>query len=388
MPGLDGFETGRRFAPTAGGAGADAHGAGRRRRPGAGLNGGADDYLIKPFAFAELVARLRALARRGPVESPRCSRSTGCGSTRRRAGSGVATTRSPSARASSRCSRSHAPARTRCSRGLSCWNRPGTRLPEGLERHRGARAVAAREERPAYRVRAIETVRGAAIGCARTAAIRELGADPAAADGRVRRRDGAGAGGRGAVRLSATAGRPRRERGGAGLRARAAAVAASGQASAGAAGEAEDGFARRSAGAAACSTRSVAPASRCSTAAEVGAGGAASDRVSSGGVHGIEGTARVFARPAGGRGEAAAAVLRRGPVARGSRRTPGRAGGLVRDRRADRGAAGIGFSATRSPPPDLRPVEAMRRRATRVSLGGPREGLAAAGGTRRDPAAG
>lgn len=30
-----------------------------------GLDGGADDYLVKPFAFAELVARLRALLRRG-----------------------------------------------------------------------------------------------------------------------------------------------------------------------------------------------------------------------------------------------------------------------------------------------------------------------------------
>jgi two-component system OmpR family response regulator len=34
----------------------------------AGLDAGADDYLIKPFDFGELVARLRALARRGPVE--------------------------------------------------------------------------------------------------------------------------------------------------------------------------------------------------------------------------------------------------------------------------------------------------------------------------------
>jgi two-component system, OmpR family, response regulator len=36
----------------------------------AGLDAGADDYLVKPFAFDELFARLRALVRREPGERP------------------------------------------------------------------------------------------------------------------------------------------------------------------------------------------------------------------------------------------------------------------------------------------------------------------------------
>jgi two-component system, OmpR family, response regulator len=71
LPGIDGFETCRRLrkdgvqAPvlmlTARDAVADRV---------AGLDRGADDYLVKPFSFEELLARLRALARRGPVERP------------------------------------------------------------------------------------------------------------------------------------------------------------------------------------------------------------------------------------------------------------------------------------------------------------------------------
>jgi two-component system OmpR family response regulator len=34
-----------------------------------GLDTGADDYLVKPFDFGELFARVRALARRGPVDA-------------------------------------------------------------------------------------------------------------------------------------------------------------------------------------------------------------------------------------------------------------------------------------------------------------------------------
>jgi two-component system OmpR family response regulator len=71
LPGIDGFETCRRlradgiWAPvlilTARDSVEDRV---------AGLDGGADDYLTKPFSFAELFARLRALCRRGPVERP------------------------------------------------------------------------------------------------------------------------------------------------------------------------------------------------------------------------------------------------------------------------------------------------------------------------------
>jgi DNA-binding response OmpR family regulator len=35
-----------------------------------GLDGGADDYLVKPFDFGELLARLRVLVRRGPSAHP------------------------------------------------------------------------------------------------------------------------------------------------------------------------------------------------------------------------------------------------------------------------------------------------------------------------------
>lgn len=35
-----------------------------------GLDAGADDYMVKPFSFGELLARLRALLRRAPAERP------------------------------------------------------------------------------------------------------------------------------------------------------------------------------------------------------------------------------------------------------------------------------------------------------------------------------
>ncbi|MGI8959098.1 MAG: response regulator transcription factor [Bryobacteraceae bacterium] len=37
-----------------------------------GLDSGGDDYLTKPFSFAVLLARLRSVSRRGPIERPPC----------------------------------------------------------------------------------------------------------------------------------------------------------------------------------------------------------------------------------------------------------------------------------------------------------------------------
>jgi two-component system OmpR family response regulator len=71
LPGMDGFSVCRtlrsrgRWAPVLMLTARDA--VEDRIR---GLDAGADDYLVKPFAFGELLARLRALVRRGPGERP------------------------------------------------------------------------------------------------------------------------------------------------------------------------------------------------------------------------------------------------------------------------------------------------------------------------------
>ena len=66
LPGIDGFEVCRRLRNN----GVISPILMLTARDGvpdrvAGLDAGADDYLVKPFSYAELLARLRALARRG-----------------------------------------------------------------------------------------------------------------------------------------------------------------------------------------------------------------------------------------------------------------------------------------------------------------------------------
>jgi two-component system OmpR family response regulator len=69
LPGIDGIEACRRIRLAGRGTPVlllTARDAVRDRV--LGLDAGADDYLTKPFSFEELLARLRALIRRGPSE--------------------------------------------------------------------------------------------------------------------------------------------------------------------------------------------------------------------------------------------------------------------------------------------------------------------------------
>jgi two-component system OmpR family response regulator len=71
LPGLDGFATCKRLRDTGVWTPVlflTARDAVANRVEG--LDSGGDDYLVKPFSFDELLARLRALTRRAPVERP------------------------------------------------------------------------------------------------------------------------------------------------------------------------------------------------------------------------------------------------------------------------------------------------------------------------------
>ena len=123
---------------------------------------GADDYLVKPFSYAELLARLRALARRGPVERPPSCRSATCASipaTRqvwrgedgdRALGQGVRGARDL-----------HAPARRGALALPAARARLGLRVREPLQRRRLLRPLLREKIDRPFGAESIETVRGA-----------------------------------------------------------------------------------------------------------------------------------------------------------------------------------------------------------------------------------
>ena len=163
MPGLGGFETCRRLRDdgvwmpvlmlTARDSVED------RVR---GLDGGADDYLTKPFSLAELTARLRALVRRGPIERPAvlevgdlrldpATREVWRGEVE------IALRR-----ASSSCSRPSCAGRARSSATCSCWRRPGTSATSSARTSsRSTCATCARRSTGRSGCSSIQTVRGA-----------------------------------------------------------------------------------------------------------------------------------------------------------------------------------------------------------------------------------
>ena len=162
LPGIDGFETCKRlrgdgvWAPVLMLTARDAV-----EDRVSGLDGGADDYLTKPFSFAELLARLRALARRPPAERPvllevgelrldPATRQVWRGDAEISLSAKEFTLLEVFMRRPGRCCPATSFSSTR-----------GTTRTRTAQRGRRVRALPAREDRPAVRRRSVQTVRGA-----------------------------------------------------------------------------------------------------------------------------------------------------------------------------------------------------------------------------------
>ena len=192
LPGIDGFETCRQIR------------AQGRRAPVlmltardsvedrvAGLDSGADDYLVKPFAFAELLARLRALARRGDARAAERARG---GRSAARPGDAprLAGLRAdPALGQGVRAARDvHAAARRGALAPAPARARVGLRLREPLERRRRLHRPPAQQDRRAVRPALAGDGAGSRLPAARGRRRLDATADPPARLGRVRGRDG------------------------------------------------------------------------------------------------------------------------------------------------------------------------------------------------------
>src|SRR5215212_4394074 len=177
-----------------------------------GLDDGADDYLTKPFSLAELLARLRAVSRRGTVERPTVVE---VGDLRLDPATRQVWRRDRPIELSAREFALLEAFMARPGQVLSqlqlleaAWDLGTSGAPTWW---RSTSATCAR--RSTGRSASSRSRRSVAWAIGSTGKARsEAPADPDAADRRVRARAGAGAGGRGGVRLRAPASGPRRRR--------------------------------------------------------------------------------------------------------------------------------------------------------------------------------
>ena len=192
LPGIDGFEVCRRlrddgvWSPvlmlTARDGVADRV---------AGLDTGADDYLVKPFSYAELLARLRALApgRRGSARPSFRSGDLRLDPAKRQVWRRER--RSSSRPRSSPCSRCSCGGRARSSPGSSCSNTPGTTSTRIAPTSSTPTCGCLRKkiDKP-FGADSIQTVRGAGLPAARERRVREPALHPPANHPRLRGGDG------------------------------------------------------------------------------------------------------------------------------------------------------------------------------------------------------
>ena len=327
-----------------------------------GLDGGADDYLTKPFSLAELTARLRALARRGPIERPAV---LSAGDLRldpatREVWRGE-TAIELSAREFALAGDVPAPARSGADPGPAAGSGVGPRVRAALERRRGVHPLPAREDRSSVR-RALDRD-GARHGLSAAPGRRRVSRLP------IRLRlTTAFAAAMTAVLVGACLFVYLRLKSDldeslftAGLDARATAVLAAGTASAGATGEPEEGFAQllRADGTVIDTAGAITTAAL--TPAELRRAAAGEVVVVEREVPSIEGTSRVLAKASGTRIAAVGQSLGDRDETLGNVVASFAIGGPA----AVILASLLGYALAAA---GLRPVDAMRGRAREVSL--------------------